>query len=41
MIRRTFDGSLLLVVHRCFGLPKTRVEIWSVHHEGHRLSLGT
>ena len=41
MIFRTFDGSLRLVVHRYFSLPKTRVQIWNLHDEGHRLSLGT
>ena len=41
MIFRTFDGSLRLVVHRYFSLPKTRVQIWSVHDEGDRLLLGS
>ncbi len=40
MIFRTFDGSLRLVVHRYFSPPKTRVQIWKLHDEGHRLSLG-
>ena len=37
MIFRTFDGSLRLVVQRYFSLPKTRVQIWNLHDEGHRL----
>jgi hypothetical protein len=37
----TFDSSLRLVVHRYFSLPKTRVQIWNPHDEGHRLSFGT
>ena len=41
MIFSTFDGSLGLVVHRYFSQPKTRVQIWNLHDEGHRLSLGT
>ena len=41
MIFRTVDGSLRLVVHRHFSLPKTRVEIWTVHEEGRRFSLGS
>ena len=40
MIFRTFDGSLRLVLHRHFSLPKTRVQIWNLHDEGHRLLLG-
>jgi hypothetical protein len=28
-------------VHRCFSLPNTRVQIWSVHEEGNRLWHGT
>ena len=41
MIFRTFDGSLRLVVQRYFSLPKTRIQIWNLPDEGHRLSLGT
>ena len=41
MIFRSFHGSLRLVVHRYFSLPKTRVQIWNLPDEGHRLSLGT
>ena len=41
MIFRTFDGSLRLVVHHYFNLPKTRVQIWNLHDECDRLSLGT
>ena len=41
MIFRTFDGSLRLAGHRYFSLPKTCVQIWNLHDEGHRLSLGS
>ena len=41
MIFQTFDGSPRLVVHRYFSMPKTRVQIWSLHDEGNRLSLGS
>ena len=40
-IFRTVDGSLHLVVHRHFSLPKTPVQIRSLYDKSHRLSLGS
>jgi hypothetical protein len=37
---RTCDGTLLIVLHRPFGSPSTRAELYELHDAGDRLELG-
>jgi len=40
MVFRAFDGRLLLVLHRYFQAPKTRVQIYEVEDTGEELRVG-
>jgi hypothetical protein len=39
MIFKDFDSRLLLVLHRYFRMPKTRVQIWQIEDAGGELQI--